>query len=237
MTTAREGCRASCARRGGGAKAAPTPGAPSSGALRHLLPQAGEGKGSAGVSGGGEEVAVVVRGLPRPCALIRRFAPPSPAGGRRICGEQTAGWRGGRCGGVKLRRPCTPSSGASRHLLPQAGEGKGSAGVSGGGEEVAVVVRGLPRPCALIRRFAQSSPASGRRICRGVGTQAARPVMQRGCHCLLPLAGEGARRADGGRRARPPTMPISYAATPDTPADARWRPSAVVRCVRFRARA
>ncbi|MBB4759234.1 hypothetical protein FHT15_003971 [Xanthomonas campestris] len=199
MTTAREGCRASCAWRRDGAKAAPT--------LRPLIrrfappsPAGGRricGEQAAGWRGGrcggvklhrparphpalcatfsrGREKDLrgasggVVRRLLWRCeaaptrrALIRRFAPPSPAGGRRICGEQAAGWRGGRCGGVKLHRPARPH----------------------------------PALCATFsRRREKDLPRLS-----GVGTtQAARPVMQRGCHCLLPLAGEGARRADGG---------------------------------------
>ncbi|NIJ93959.1 hypothetical protein FHT12_002656 [Xanthomonas campestris] len=76
---------------------------PSSGAARHLLPQAGEG----------ERCGLLPPGLREAEERSRRSLPSTACGGRCPKG----GW-GRRGDGVPI-----PSSGAVRHLLPQAGEG------------------------------------------------------------------------------------------------------------------
>ncbi len=104
-------------------------------------------------------------------SLIRRCAPPSPAGGRRELvvrarRDSVARFphpalratfsrrreKGTCCSGTTPECRALPSSGAARHLLPQAGEGNLILGHD------AIVSRG-----SLIRRCAPPSPAGGRR--------------------------------------------------------------------------
>ncbi len=177
-------------------------------------------------------------------ALIQRFAPPSPACGRRGLRGASGGVAGGAVAAqampskrALIRRFAPPSPACGRRSLR---------GANGG------VVRRSLRRCAGYAKQTRPHPARCATFSRtrekdlpgpsGVGV---RSPLGQSCsgsdHSLLPLAGEGARRADGGEAcvacAQPPAIPISYAATPDTPADAHWRPSAAVHCGRFRARA
>ncbi len=161
---------------------------PSSGAVRHLLPQAGEGNCSTlPIS----SLAPCISRSPND-TLIRRCAPPSPAGGRRELlnsSDQLAGavhlqvaerhphpalratfsrrrekriaqlFRSARWRRASPGRRTTPSSGAVRHLLPQAGEGNCSTlPIS----SLAPCISRSPND-TLIRRCAPPSSAGGRR--------------------------------------------------------------------------
>ncbi len=117
---------------------------PSSGAVRHLLPTAGEGNG-----------------LP---ALQRRCANAAAAPSQRLPSPRPQGKvPEGRMGGsslatlpqARLARHQRPSSGAARHLLPPAGEGNG--------------LPALQRRCANAAAPSQRlpSPARGGRCPKG----------------------------------------------------------------------